>query len=84
MFISEVCVGLRKVSAKGNELQELPEARFKEALAARQTLERQLRLESYQEQRIAERIKFLEHMLEDEIEHREELKKKQKSLERLL
>lgn len=66
-------------SPKG--VQPLPEARFRAAQEARKQLERKVKMEEYQEKRIAERIQALEVALGDEVQHLQELRKRQRRRE---
>lgn len=70
------------VPQRKQPIQQLPEARFKAAQQTRKQLERQVRLEEYQERRIAERIQSLEIALDDELWHQKELRKKRKRREK--
>lgn len=71
----------RAVAKSPKGVQPLPEARFRAAQESRKHLERQVKMEEYQERRIAERIQALELALDDEIYHQQELRKRQKRRE---
>ena len=66
------------VSRSPRGVQPLPEARFRAAQDTRKNLERAVKMEEYQERRLAERIQALEIALDDELWHQEELQKRQK------
>eukprot|EP00435_Cladocopium_sp_Y103_P016142 s2026_g4.t1 len=64
--LKDVLVDRALVAKSPKGVQPLPEARFRAAQETRKHLERQVKMEEYQERRIAERIQALELALDDE------------------